>query len=337
MVRTVERKQTKAECPTAKRFGFTLVELMIAMVVILILIGLLIPAVNSVRTNARNTAVRVEIESLTKGISDFNAVYGIDPPSSITLYESGVAGATGAWDQRSAALIRRMFPNFNFNLPRDINNDGDTTDTFTLTGAECLVFFLGGPIVGEEDVNANGVLDGGEDLNGNGKLDRGAPFGFAKNAANPFLLGADANADGIIQPTEIDKGSREGPFMEFEVGRLIDIDGDFMREYCDELPNPTVPYVYASSYGGRGYDINDLNLNNTSVTSLSSVYMQGTLAFNTKTFQIISPGYDRVFGTGGFVEPSKDIPSRGVNIQGRDASEFENDNITNFHGGPLLR
>ncbi|MBM82056.1 MAG: hypothetical protein CMJ78_15910 [Planctomycetaceae bacterium] len=334
MVRTVERK---APCQQSlARRAFTLVELMIAMVIILILIGLLIPAVSSVQTNAKNAKVRVEIESLAKGVSDFKSAFGnVEPPSSITLYEAAAAGPTGSWDSRSAALIRRMFPNFNFGLARDINNDGDTTDTFTLTGAECLVFFLGGPLVGEEDANANGVLDVGEDLNGNGKLDGGQPFGFAKNPANPFLLGADASGDGIIQPAEIDKGTRLGPFVEFEASRLIDIDGDFMKEFCDSLPNAVVPYVYVSSYGGRGYEVGDLSLNTTSTPSLTSVYMQGTLPFNAKSFQIISPGYDRVFGSGGFVEPGNDIPSRGVTIQGRDASEFESDNISNFYSKTL--
>lgn len=276
------------------RRAFTLVELMIAIVIILILLGLLIPAIGAVRLRAQQSQVRTEISNLEAAITAFKTDFGIDPPSFIILYESGSA----SWDQHSKALIRKMWPQFNFTLPKDINNDGDTSDTFTLNAGECLVFFLGG------------VFDS------TGKI----PNGFSKNPANPFSIATGGT-------------NRQGPYFEFNTSRFTDIDGDNAAEYKDVFPSQQLPYLYFSSYGGRGYRSSEVPISIPALgVNFTNVYHQGspsgTLgpAYKPKSFQIISPGADSLYGTGGNYDPDENFPS------GRTE---EADNVTNFASGSL--
>ncbi|QDT95322.1 type II secretion system protein [Gimesia aquarii] len=275
------------------RRAFTLIELMVAIVIILILLGLLIPAIGAVRLRAQQAQVRTEITNLEAAITAFKADFGMDPPSFINLYEDGSA----TWDQHSKSLIRKMWPQFQFGINRDINNDGDTSDTFELSAGECLVFFLGG------------VFDS------TGK----APNGFSKNPANPFSIASGGT-------------NRQGPYFEFDTSRFTDIDSDNAAEYKDAFPSQQLPYLYLSSYGGRGYRTAELPSIPALGVNVTNVYHQGTPgdplgpAYKPKSFQIISPGADSQYGSGGNYDPDKNFPS------GR---TVEADNMTNFTNGSL--
>ena len=305
--------------PLPRHPGFTLVEILITIAIIGILIALLMPAIGGARRNARDAQVKTDITALDKAITDFKANYMVEPPSAIALYE---VPAGWAGDVTSRGRIRRIWPQFNFNLARDINNDGDTTDTFALTGAECLVFFLGGMMQRAEL---------GNDATAGTADDVVTPIGFAKNPANPFFLGTDSNGNSIIDPGEYDTGSRSGPFHEFMNvrERFSSVDGDYMKEYADPLPNPSTPYLYASSYEGRGYQAVDFVVFS-GAGNFADVYRQGTAAgsppYKNNSYQIISPGVDRVYGAGGPYD-------REAKVIG---SDFDNDNITNFSGGRLM-
>jgi len=276
------------------RRAFTLIELMIAIVIILILLGLLIPAIGAVRLRAQQANVRTEISNLEAAITSFKADFGMDPPSSITLYEAA-SGWSG--DQRSKSLIRKMWPQFNFMLDRDINNNGDLTEVFQLNAGECLVFFLGG------------VWDNTNT----------APNGFSKNPANPFAIATGGT-------------NRQGPYFEFDAGRFIDTDTDLVMEYKDSFPSQQKPYLYFSSYDGRGYRVTS----EVTGTGMTDVYRQGEdptttpptndVPFKAKSYQIISPGADFQYGTGGIYNPDKNFPANRT---------VEADNITNFVNGSL--
>jgi len=108
-----------------------------------------------------------------------------------------------------------MWPQFNFDAAPDTYQ---WTETKTLTGSECLVFFLGG-------------------IRGKG----GQLRGFSKNPSAPMEV------DPITG--ELRGGSRDGPFFEFDSGRLVDVDRDGMSEYQDIYLG--APYVYVM--GDRGY------------------------------------------------------------------------------------
>ncbi len=310
--------------------GFTLIEILVVITILAILVAFLVPALGRANATARTVQVRTDISALESAIAQFKNDFQIEPPSSILLYETGADWVTNAANPaiaadvaRSRSILRQLWPQYNFTANIDINRDGDTSDSFSLAGAECLVFFLGGTIA-VDDTNGNGQRDAGE---------RAYHNGFSKNPVNPFAVG----------------GNRQGPFFEFNNARLREVippyapppgnPGFFV--YLDPLPSQTAPYIYLSSYGGKGFRLGDLGTGG----GLSHWYLQGAAAtspaWNATKFQIISPGADGQYGSGGPFQPTaatalpawnRTTPALTVTLANRAA---EADNITNFHTGRL--
>lgn len=342
-----------------RRSAFTMVELIIVIMIIGILMALLLPTIGRTLSNGRNAAVTAEIKNLEKAIAEFKLKFGVEPPSSIVLYENGVAsGDTPNWDsdssrdlarRRSVAFIKQAFPNFDFDLERDFNGDADTDDTLTLTGAECLLFFLGGMCATEDA--AGGQISGPTGPVGTpGTVpDKWFPLGFSTNPENPFIR----------------TGTRIGPFYEFDPGRIVNVNPTDplkgMPEYLDSLPGQTAPYLYASANGGRGYnaidsdsdgDIDfhaDLALGaDAPITSPTFIYFSSGIAnsdgdypasavpYNANSYQILSPGQDQQYGPGGSY--SRDDGFDDYTASGAFSTldvSAQDDNITNFSSGRM--
>jgi len=338
-----------------RRKAFSLIELVVVIMIIVILSGLLLVGVQAAVGRARMAAVAVEITNLEQGIKEFQAKFQVTepPPSGLILAES-----TSLWASNSTtannALIRRLWPSFLsssggpvFNVDsdmngdldvfqQDINGDGDHDDVLHLNGAECLAFFLGGIM---EKSGENYI-----------------PHGFATNPLNPFYRPASSS-----DPW----GSRIGPFATLKPSQLVDDTTggtDDMPLYLDAFPGSRAPYQYFSAYGGRGYRIfgvdnpaptmaptaatvdDEVVWFDSSNPTLFSVYLQKDNAtgsalpkgtpWNPKGYQIISAGRDGLWGVGGQVGDDG-IQTNGASPYRDGARAVEKDNLTNFRGGPL--
>ncbi len=290
----------------AFRSGFTLVELLVVIAILSILIALLLPAIFSSRRAAVVTQVTSEINKLSGAITSFKQDAGVEPPSQITLYETAADwSGTSTTTVASRALIGRIWPQFDFTLDRDINDDGDTADTFTLYGSECLVFFLAG-VVQWNDTNGNSTRDATDDV--------WVPIGFSLNPADPFDR----------------TGTNRKTYLTFNQEKLVPstTNTNFFG-YNDPISGTPRAFLYISSYDGQGYNTADLG------GALADGYRNGTSAtspyYNPNGFQIISAGFDRMYRTGatGGGGPYQKGTDMGV------ARDAERDNITNFSNGLL--
>ncbi|MSR58939.1 MAG: prepilin-type N-terminal cleavage/methylation domain-containing protein [Planctomycetaceae bacterium] len=310
------------------RRGFTLVEMLVVIVIIAILVALILPAIFGAKVKANEARVRTEIASLDAAVTAFKARFGIEPPSRFVIYfgQTAVQNQT-AWinDPAMKALVTRMWPQFDFSMPAGSYPSWWTGTQMNMNSGECLLFFLGGV-----------VADGVDVTKGLPYLPLSPPIGFSKNPAQPFSPSGT---------------NREGPFLELAFSRIKDSDGNSVFEYFDSLQGQASPYLYFSSYEGRGYRPGELPMNstNSAFLYLHDVYRvsnsagslvpplnpvanpagtsQALPAQKPQTFQIISPGYDGNYGQGGVF--NTELPNAGLYDRG------DYDNITNFHSGRL--
>ena len=297
------------------RPAFTMLELLIVIVIIGILMSLLIPAIRG--TFSRRDTVRVvaEITQLEQALLGFRQRFGEYPPSSLVIPAVG-----GSWSPEDRAKVRAIWPEFDFTTNGGLGN----TEALKLSGAECLVFFLGGIESGTAGSSA-------------------ALSGFSKNPQTPWT--PSANPD--------------GPFMEFSLGRLSDVDSDQLFEYLGPLEGVDTPYLFICAAGKKMNRDNDnyiRSLGGATFTTIDDDYdvfdplgpdasrnmqmcylksdgtdsgsgLSDNQPYRADSFQLIYPGADGEYGTGGVWQSGTPLP---------DARRNEADNITNFSGSATL-
>lgn len=280
--------------------GFTLVEVLIVITVILILAALLLPAINSILKRAEQTRSINEITQISHALEAFKERYGAYPPSRIRLRENTKYAANPAhpdfqFDQHSIAWLRRIWPNIVIETHNNTSGNPATTAnpafiwffddsatttrrTYDLEGDECLVFFLGG--VAEKSTSGTIILQG-----------------FTRNPQNP---------SGIKDATVPASLNRDDPLYQFDAGRLYIRTGtqiapvatttaqDFnittrvqfklpsYRARTSDAGDPR-PIAYFSSYEGRGYRPYDCDLPNSTNTEDTLDYFQMTWPVLTTT------------------------------------------------------
>jgi prepilin-type N-terminal cleavage/methylation domain-containing protein len=93
--------------------GFTLLELLVVIVIIMFLAGITIPIVSSVQTNAKKGVASAQISQLELALKQFESDFGVFPPDSYTASPISIGGVS---------------------IPVDPDLD---------TPSKCLIFFLG--------------------------------------------------------------------------------------------------------------------------------------------------------------------------------------------------
>jgi prepilin-type N-terminal cleavage/methylation domain-containing protein len=282
--------QTRTANRRLKRDAFTLMELLVVTVIILILVGLTTAAVMAIWINAGNVVPTTEIRKFELAIENARMDLGrgtpLDSlPSFLILREDGNyfdnTGAVAQRYQSTVAALQKAFGracigtavnpvqiDWNGNGAFDGSNAAGFGPEWILEGEHCLVFWLGG-------IPAQGAI---------------RCTGFSTNQSNPAAQG----------------GTRKGPYYpDFLSTRLSPDPTSGFYTYLDSfvelvdqagvhhLPQP---YAYFCSRGSNNYssDCPSLGVN---------PYFDGTVAaprfMNPNSFQIICAGKDNIFGPGG--------------------------------------
>jgi type II secretory pathway pseudopilin PulG len=97
--------------------GFTLMELLIVIVIIMFLAGITIPIVSSVQSSAKKGATSAQISQLELALKQFESDFGVFPPDNYTASPISIGGVA---------------------IPVDPDLD---------TSSKCLVFFLGSKFI----------------------------------------------------------------------------------------------------------------------------------------------------------------------------------------------
>jgi prepilin-type N-terminal cleavage/methylation domain-containing protein len=252
---------------TLVRTAFTLIELLVVIAIIAVLVALTSAAVFKILGRGPEVQTTNDITQLANALGAFKAKYGSYPPSRIRLFRSGSSYTGSQLDQDSKQYLQSVFPGLAsfWAAGNAVQGWGGTQDGATLTGDQCLVFFLGGV-----QTNAGGV---------NGCLGWGT-----------------GNDPTVITATST-------PMFNFQSNRLttqFNTNGFF--SYLDGWGKQ--PYIYFSSYYWKnansynrygstdappGYSIQPC------FTATAPVMRY----VNPQTFQIISAGADTNFGPGG--------------------------------------
>lgn len=317
-----------------RRAAFTLVELLVVIAIIGVLMSLLLAAVTKVSGRAEEIKTRTDITQLGIGIQSFQTKYSItDPPPSRILLRKRLSdyrptGMPQDIEADSKAFILKLWPRISATTQIDWDGTTSPTGPWLLEGQECLVFFLGGI-----PTNAAGQRH---------------CSGFSSNPADP--------SSHIKNPAE---GNATNKFFDFVDARLKERH-DYNQPtsmgswpfwaYADGYGK--IPYGYFSSYkGANGYNRYGTN-NQRGVSDCSllpagrwfngdphapcNVWPYATIGsggphyHNPNTYQIISAGRDKLFGSGS-INPDTDgpffIPRIGMYQHSDDTG---NDDLGNF-------
>ncbi len=261
-----------------------------------ILVGLLIPAVRGAIRRTHEAVVLSEMQSFSVALASFKSEYGEYPPSRIVISEDGDYSArrlrtagNGAefLATRSMNYMRKFWPRIRVSTsgptcsPADIaagrfhdangsfdpskgqggpNNGLD--DPYILTGANCLVFFLGGVPQFNEGIGWSVT-------------------GFAHSSTFPFMSARAYER-------------RDAPLYRFREYRLVNDTNnplpprggfpgyiDALGSYSSE-DNPPF-YVMFSCYGESGYDPGDYDLKESDTTGQYDVVLGAFLSGNAPT------------------------------------------------------
>lgn len=125
---------------------FTKVKILASFIVVACGFFFILPTGGGPVRISRIAHVRSEMDVLKASITQFRVSFRVWPPSGIRLYED-----QNGWfmDPGSRSYLKQIWPHFQFDVDHDLNRESDSEDRFDLTGAECLVFFLGGIVAND--------------------------------------------------------------------------------------------------------------------------------------------------------------------------------------------
>jgi prepilin-type N-terminal cleavage/methylation domain-containing protein len=327
------------------RPGFTLVELLVVITIIIILMGLLTPVVINALTRAKETRILTEINLIDSAFKKYKADMGATPPSDFT--NIGTAKYAGG---------NPYTPVFSFtpppsNSPQLVALANHLQKAFP----RCNVYNEIGAIICSSNDYLNKVAP--------------APIspaqaivfwlsGFCTDKEHPIsgLLTIGAGNAIVVNPN----APRDAGPLEFDRTRWKIVGNSLTPVYC-AADTPGVPYVYfasqsyllhAATYAGRGnlvagtatpFDASAWNQGGQGIVRPYGAdpppeNNKGTFAgfVNPSSFQIISAGLDSDFGGGGVMDnntsdaTANKLPVLPYYNSGTWYATGDRDNLTNF-------
>jgi prepilin-type N-terminal cleavage/methylation domain-containing protein len=287
--------------------GFTLVELMIAIVIIGILMAIAIPAVNRTIIAGKQTRIRMEINALEQAVEQYMQKFGDYPPD-------------GSSQDVVIRHMRRRFPRMaepDASLLTQLTSVRGTTtpSAVAMDRAEALVFFLGGfsddalrPLTGEGGplalIPGNSANSTNIDHYQYNATRDNALFDFdparltyaRANDTAPLLStdesvwsGADLNDAGgfDVLPVYLSGGAEPAPIVYFD-----------SRTYGLVAPGAYNRFRHPTLGAIRPYKTGrDIKPPSGATYGTVAAAFAAVPFHNPKTFQIISPGLDGLYGT----------------------------------------
>ena len=272
----------------AKR-GFTLVELLVVISIIILLVGLLLPAIMGVRASFERSASKFEVQALDNAVENYRTKYGDYPPD---------ASSWGLTERH----LRKAFPNI-------LSSELNLLKGFDMDPAEALVFFLGGfssdsqrPFTGK---GGPLTVTGGTPAAPICRYNASRENSFFEFPPARLTLNSDGTAS-LDEATLFNTGKADDLFPVF-MGRLNTKEAGVPYVYFDSR-------TYSSVIGGTAaapifnfyQPSNVLTVTGPAVNRgdlgavrpyLAEVTGAGAFKFeNSKTFQIIAPGIDGRYG-----------------------------------------
>jgi len=320
-----------------RRSGFTLTELLVVIVIIAILVGITLPAVNYVRNRAKKARIRVEIQNLENAVEDYK-LKGDYPPdfSRKDIVRRHILKVFPRIDTSPGGELDLAWSVFWVD-PADNNNHLSNVDP-----AEALVFWLGGfsknpkkPFTGP---GGPWVVDSGGKVYYNPDRRMGpADFDKERLTLNTTPVMISPSVTGLVSNDTGGAVSAPDPFPVYlPKGRKVPYVYFDSRSYGGVLSTgaPAIPltgfYTMPGPFPGHGL-ARPYTTNRPKPTSPF-----GFEWVNDTTFQIISAGLDDHYGsdailTLGIVAFPR-YPS-GDNFQ--TPAPGDDDNVTNFSEGSM--
>jgi type II secretory pathway pseudopilin PulG len=328
-----------APCPNRRsRTGFTLVELLVVITIIIILMGLLTPVVINALTKAKETRILTEIGMIDSAFKKYKADVGATPPSDFTHIGTAKYAGTNPYTPVFA------FTPPSSNSPQLVALANHLQKAFP----RCNVYNEIGAIICSSSDYQNGKVP--------------APIspaqaivfwlsGFCTDKEHPIsgLLTIGAGNAIVVNPN----APRDAGPLEFDRTRWKIVGNSLTPVYC-AADTPGVPYVYfasqsyalhAAAYTGPGnlvagtatpFDTSVWNQGGQGIVrpyAADPVPPSGTAPtpVNSSSFQIISAGVDSDFGGAGVTDNgTKGNPVVAYYNSGTYYATGDKDNLTNF-------
>jgi prepilin-type N-terminal cleavage/methylation domain-containing protein len=328
-----------------RRSGFTLTELLVVIVIIAILVGITLPAVQYVRNRAKSTRIRVDIQNLENAVEDYK-LKGDYPPdfSRKDVVRRHILKVWPRIDRTTGGELDLAWSMFWVD-PLDDNNNLSNVDP-----AEALVFWLGGfsknpkkPFTGTD---GPWVIDNSGNVYANPERAAGAfnfaqvkdrltfnttPITWVDANGNPKYgwVSSDTASPGDVFPVFLPAG-RKVPYVYFDA-----------RTYGGNLANTAIPLAQKNGFytvpggplpAGHGFAKPYLSTRAKPVTAAAPFGFEWV---NPKSFQIISAGLDDCYGGDAFLADIAFFPRYPSGDNYLTPGPGDDDNVTNFSEGSM--